>query len=84
MSNTNNCKNSGEIQDRVPVINWELDKYLLNLKGDSGSRDSKEGMHCLEYLLDIAGVVDKVIKMILRFLLGIIQEKMTPGYRYGS
>ena len=32
MSDRNSCENPGDIQNRVPVTNWELDKYLLNAK----------------------------------------------------
>lgn len=58
----------------MPGTHWALDKYLLNVKGDGvGSRSGKEG--CIAW----NGVVDKVIQMTPRFLLGIIQEEMTPN-----
>lgn len=38
----NRYKNPGEIQDRVPVTTWELDRYELTVGGDSGSTEGKE------------------------------------------
>ena len=65
----NRYKNPGEIQDRVPVTNWELDRYELNVGGDSGSREGKEGKCSLDYPLGIDGMWDKVIMLMPRFLL---------------
>lgn len=80
MSNINSCKNPREIQNRVPVTNWELDKYLLNEKERVVVEMVRRACTAFpEYPFDINGVVDKVIKMTPRFLLGIIQKEMTPG-----
>lgn len=49
--------------------NWELDKYGLNVKGDSGSKEGKEGKHSLDYPFDIDGVGDSYQT----------QEGITPG-----
>lgn len=58
----------------MPVTHWELDKYLLNVKGDSVAAEVvRKGCIALK------GVVDKIIQMTPRFLLGIIQEEMTPN-----
>ena len=67
----NRYKNPGEIQDRVPVTTWELDRYELTVGGDSGSTEGKEGKHSFDYLLCIDGMWDKVIMLVPGFPLEI-------------
>lgn len=67
----NRYKNPGEIQDRVPVITWELDRYELNVVGDSGNTEGKDGTHSLDYPLGIDGMWDKLITLMPGFPLEI-------------
>lgn len=55
-------------------------QILAEWKGESGCRNGKKGRHSLPWIsININGVVDKVIKMTPRSLLGITQKEMTPG-----